>query len=82
MLSKVVQEPVWAPPVAGKGADACAVTFMIGVLEAIGYPKLIFQSDSESSIKALKSAVKEASKLNILEASKTGAHRKVLQSWQ
>ena len=63
----------WASPVPAKGVDPFAVNFVIGILEEIGYPKLILRSDNEPSIKALKSAVKEASKLNIiLEESKTG----------
>ena len=68
-----VSKMCWASAVPAKGADAFAVNFMMGVLEEIGYPKLILRSDNEPSIKALKSAVKEASKLNIiLEESKTG----------
>ena len=68
-----VSKMCWASPVPAKGADAFAVNFIMGVLEEIGYPKLILRSDNEPSIKALKSAVKEASKLNIiLEESKTG----------
>lgn len=63
----------WASPVPSKGNDAFAVNFVLNVLDEVGYRRLILRSDNEPSIKALKSAVKAASQMDvILEESKTG----------
>ena len=63
----------WASPVPAKGNDPFAVNFMLGVLDEVGYKRLVLKSDNEPAIKALKSSVKDSSKVDIiLEESKTG----------
>ena len=63
----------WASPVPAKGNETFAVNFMLGVLDEVGYKRLILKSDNEPAIKALKDAVKAASQVDvILEESKTG----------
>lgn len=66
----------WASPVPAKGNDTFAVNFVMGILDEVGYNRLIMKSDNEPSVKALKSAIKEVSKAEILlEESKTGDHQ-------
>ena len=63
----------WSSAVPSKGADPFAVNFVLNILDEVGYRKLVMKSDNERSIKLLKSAVKAASKMDIvLEESKTG----------
>ena len=64
----------WASPVPAKGDDRFAVNFLLGILDEVGYNRLIFKSDNEPAIKSLKSAVKAATKgvEIVLEESKTG----------
>ena len=63
----------WSSAVPAKGADPFAVNFVLNILDEVGYRKLVMKSDNERSIKSLKSAVKAASKMDIvLEESKTG----------
>ena len=56
----------WASPVPAKGNDPFAVNFMLGVLDEVGYKRLVLKSDNEPAIKALKSSVKDSSKVDII----------------
>ena len=68
--------PECAGQVPSKGSDAFATNFILGVLDEVGYRRLILKSDNENAIKALKSAVKAAAKVEVvLEESKTGDHQ-------
>ncbi|CAJ1443813.1 unnamed protein product, partial [Effrenium voratum] len=65
---------VWASVVPAKGADLYAVNFAIQSVEESGYRRIVLKSDNESSIKALKSAIKEGIKSVeiVMEEGKTG----------
>ena len=65
---------VWASVVPAKGLDLYAVNFAIQSLEESGYRRIVLKSDNESSMKALKSAIKEGIKSVeiVMEEGKTG----------
>lgn len=66
----------WASPVPAKSDDQFAINFVLGVLEEVGYQRLILRSDNEPAIKTLKVAVKKAASCDVvLEEAKTGDSR-------
>ena len=64
---------LWSSTIPAKGPDTFATNFVLSCLDETGYQRAILKSDNENSIKALKSSVKAASKVElVLEEGKTG----------
>ena len=62
--------------VPSKGNDKFAIKRLVKDIELLGYNKVILKSDNESSILALKKAVKESTKVEVvLEESPVGDHQ-------
>ena len=67
---------VWSSVVPAQGVDQYAINFVMACLNECGYTRVIMKSDDEPAIKALKEAVKGATKVEvILEEAKTGDHQ-------
>jgi hypothetical protein len=68
---------VWCSVVPAKGVDPFAVRFLADAVRETGYRRIIFKSDNEPSIIALKAAVREAvAEVEfVLNESPTGDHR-------
>ena len=62
--------------VPAKGTDKFAIKRLVKDIELLGYNKIILKSDNEPSILALKKAVKEITKVEIIpEESPVGDHQ-------
>ena len=62
--------------VPAKGAEKFAIKRLVKDLELLGYNKVVLKSDNEASIIALKKAVKETTKVEIIpEESPVGDHQ-------